>query len=215
MPSLNLRNVLRRNPDRPTLRQRAAALKAAAGKVIRRPKPVAVASAAEEAGAILDTILLSRVGELVAIEACQNATLRAASFADAYDSPDWVRMEHDREATLAQVIATRAHTIEGVKAKASLLDLGSVKNFRGPSEGLSRSIVADVAALGILPQPERAASAAAAHVDPHTTLLPALRQAYAWDRACRPILEHADDFSPRGRPATPSRSTAGTRPAGS
>ncbi|ACK86466.1 hypothetical protein [Methylorubrum extorquens] len=40
MPSLNLRNPLKRDPNRPTLKQRAVALKARAGRVLRRPAPV-------------------------------------------------------------------------------------------------------------------------------------------------------------------------------
>lgn len=36
MPSLNLRNALKRNPNRLTLKQRAAAIKATAGRVMRR-----------------------------------------------------------------------------------------------------------------------------------------------------------------------------------
>lgn len=199
MPSLNLRNVLRRNPDRPTLRERAAALKIAAGLVIRPPKSGAgTAAAPVEAGAILDRILIFRAQELVAIEASQDATLRATSYPDAYDSPDWVRMEGDREKILAQVIATRAHTMEGVRAKATLLDLGSVKHFQQPAERLAYSIAADVAALGVLPRPEQTGSQTAGHVDPHVTLLPALRQAFAWTREAHPFGDEPAS-SPKGR----------------
>ena len=45
MPSLNLRNALKRNPNRPTLKQRAAALKANAARVLRRPSPPVSVSA--------------------------------------------------------------------------------------------------------------------------------------------------------------------------
>lgn len=136
MPSLNLRNVLRRNPNRPSLRDRAAALKIAAGLVIRPPKSEVVSTTAPvEAGAILDRILIFRVQELVAIEASQDLVLKVTSFADAYDSPDWVRMEGDREKTLAQVIATRAHTMEGVTAKASSSTWRASRTSRSRSTG--------------------------------------------------------------------------------
>ena len=46
MPSLNLRNPLRRDPNRPTLKQRAAAIKATAGRVMRR-RAVEVAPSAD------------------------------------------------------------------------------------------------------------------------------------------------------------------------
>lgn len=48
MPSLNLRNPLRRDPSRPTLRDRAAALRASAARLIQ-PRPAA--PIADEPGA--------------------------------------------------------------------------------------------------------------------------------------------------------------------
>ena len=48
MPALNLRNVLRRNPSRPSLKERAAALKAAAGRAIRRPEMPATPAASQQ-----------------------------------------------------------------------------------------------------------------------------------------------------------------------
>lgn len=48
MPSLNLRNALKRDPNRPTLKQRAAALKATAGRVLKR-RPVEVTPAVTSA----------------------------------------------------------------------------------------------------------------------------------------------------------------------
>ncbi|MCP1551665.1 MULTISPECIES: hypothetical protein [Methylorubrum] len=60
MASLNLRAALKRDPNRLTLKQRAAALKATAGRVFRR-RPVAVAPAAEGA----DPRLVAMVAELL------------------------------------------------------------------------------------------------------------------------------------------------------
>ncbi|MBK3400052.1 hypothetical protein [Methylobacterium ajmalii] len=196
MPSLNLRNVLRRNPDRPSLRQRAAALKAAAAKAIRRPNPEDAAGAAPaETWEFLDTILLSLVRELSAIEASQNETLAAAGAADACDCPDWVRLERDRKRVLARIVSTQAHTMEGVRAKVSLLDLCSVRSFQQPFDDLSRSIEADAARLGataptVPPAPSPA--------DPHVALLPALRQAFAWTRESHPFGDKPAN-SPEGR----------------
>ncbi len=77
MSALNLRNVLRRNPDRPSLRDRAAALKVAARLVIRPPKLEAGAAAPGEAAAIVDRVLISLVQEFVAIGKAQDETLAA------------------------------------------------------------------------------------------------------------------------------------------
>ena len=60
MPSLNLRNALKRNPNRLTLKQRAAALKATAGRVMRR-RAVEVAPLAPGA----DPRLAAMVAELL------------------------------------------------------------------------------------------------------------------------------------------------------
>lgn len=60
MPSLNLRAALKRNPNRPTLKQRAAALKATAGRVMRR-RPAEVAPAAS----VADPRLAATVAELL------------------------------------------------------------------------------------------------------------------------------------------------------
>ncbi|MFJ7441269.1 hypothetical protein ACIQW5_26905 [Methylorubrum thiocyanatum] len=60
MPSLNLRAALKRNPNRPTLKQRAAALKATAGRVMRR-RPAEVAPAAS----VADPRLTAMVTELL------------------------------------------------------------------------------------------------------------------------------------------------------
>ena len=185
--------MLRRNPDRPTLRQRAAALKAAAGKVIRRPKPEETTGTAPvEAWVSLDTTLLSQVRELVTIEAEQTAILEAGSYADAFDAPDWVRLERTREAILARVIATRAHTMEGLKAKARLFDLESVANLQEPHERLALSIVADI---------NKASPALEGATDPHLALLPALRQAFAWTREAHPLGEEPSN-STEGRAHT-------------
>lgn len=58
MPSFNLRNALKRNPNRLTLKQRTAALKATAGRVLRRRL---VEAAPVVAGA--DPRLVALVGE--------------------------------------------------------------------------------------------------------------------------------------------------------
>ncbi|MCP2083965.1 UNVERIFIED_ORG: hypothetical protein J2W74_005230 [Methylorubrum zatmanii] len=60
MPSLNLRNPLRRDPNRPTLKQRAAAIKATAGRVMRR-RAIEVAPAAPGA----DPRLTAMVADLL------------------------------------------------------------------------------------------------------------------------------------------------------
>ncbi len=103
---------------------------------------------------ILDTCLVSLVRELVAIEAEQTAILKAGNYADAYDVPDWVRLEGHRESILGRVIAIRAHTMEGLKAKASLFGLESVKGLEQPSRDLSRSIVTDLAGIDAAPSAE-------------------------------------------------------------
>lgn len=184
MPSLNLRNVLRRNPDRPSLRDRAAALKIAARLVVRPPKLEAgTAAAPVEVGAIVDRVLISLVQEFVAIGKAQDETLAANDHPDAFDSPDWVRLEQRGAAVLERIVSTRARTVEGIRAKASLLDLCRIKSFAKPFDDLSRSVQSDAEANGAAPPP-------AGLADPHVTLLPALRQAFAWTRAAHPLGEH-------------------------
>ncbi|MBK3399083.1 hypothetical protein [Methylobacterium ajmalii] len=191
MPSLNLRNVLRRDPSRPSLRDRAAALKVAARLVTRPPKLEAGAPATAEAGAIVDRILISLVQEFVAIGKAQDETLAATNHPDAFDHPDWVRLEQRGVAVLARIVSTRAHTVEGMQAKASLLDLCRIKSFAKPFDDLSRSVQSDADAIGVAPP-------LAGHADPHVAMLPALRQAFAWTRDAHPLGECASN-SPEDR----------------
>ncbi|SEP21748.1 hypothetical protein SAMN04487843_108233 [Methylobacterium sp. ap11] len=102
-----------------------------------------------EGSTAVDTSLIQWVRELAAIEAEQTAILKSGTYADAYDSPDWVRLEGHRETILERVIATRAHTMDGLKAKASLLDLESVKHFQKPTERLADSMATDIAAMPV------------------------------------------------------------------
>ncbi|MEN3238916.1 hypothetical protein PUR29_36385 [Methylobacterium ajmalii] len=102
----------------------------------------------------IDAGLIHWVQNLITTETEQEAILKAGDYADAYDAPDWVRLERHRETILKRVIVTRAHTMEGLKAKASLFDLESVRAHEQPSKDLSRSIVADVASINVAPSAE-------------------------------------------------------------
>ncbi len=102
----------------------------------------------------LDTRLISLARELAAIETEQTAVLKAGDYVDAFDAPDWVRLEGHRESILGRVIAIRANTMDGLKAKASLMGLGSIKHSQEAMERLAHSLAADVAGIDAPPTAE-------------------------------------------------------------
>lgn len=178
MPSLNLRNPLRRDPNRPTLKQRAAALKATAARLIRKPKngPNADAELCALAGPWEAACRLydQRIEEQSAIE-------RAAMLHPSYPGeqpagagPDWQewRRRCDRwreqtgiaageeasgEACLAlgeiedQIASLPARTLAGLQIKARVAERNSSVDVEWP-EGLGDGLVADLLSLtGSLP----------------------------------------------------------------
>ncbi|KMO30726.1 hypothetical protein VQ02_27605 [Methylobacterium variabile] len=112
----------------------------------------------------LDTTLLSLVGELGAIETEQDAILAAGDYADAHDAPDWVRLEERGRAIFTRIVATRAHTMEELKAKGSLYSLDSVRHQQHQLEELALSIAADLKEMNCAPFPQ--ATDAEAHISP-------------------------------------------------
>lgn len=187
MPSLNLRNPLRRDPNRPTLKQRAATLKATAARLIRKSKN----------GPNADADLCALVGPWEA--ACrlydrrieeQSALERAAVLHVSYPGeqpagagPDWQewRRRCDRwreqtgvsageeasgEACLAlgdiedQIAALPARTLAGLQIKARVAERNSSIDVEWP-EGLGDGLVADLLSLtGNLPAVPAAAQPA-------------------------------------------------------
>ncbi|WP_407530146.1 hypothetical protein [Methylobacterium oryzisoli] len=167
---MNLARLVRRPADepRPSLRERAAALKASAARVILRPVPAALADHAKPVQAppsldrsvpLLgpDAALICETRDLAAIEAAQEALLANGDYADAYDAPAWVQLEGWRETIFSRINATRAQTLSGLRAKAGLFSLECVSHHQQAHEQLALSLAADLNGMG--PQ-------AAAELDP-------------------------------------------------
>ncbi len=53
----------------------------------------------------MDRVLISLVQEFVAIGKAQDETLAANDHPDAFDSPDWVRLEQRGAAVLARIVS--------------------------------------------------------------------------------------------------------------
>jgi hypothetical protein len=165
---MNLTRLVRRPADepRPSLRERAAALKASAARVIRRPEPavsvdrtkfVQTTPSLDRSAPLLgpDAVLISDTRDLAAVEAAQEAVLANGDYADAYDAPAWVQLEGWREAIFSRIVATRAQTLSGLRAKAGLFSLECVSHHQQAHEQLALSLATDLNGMG----PQAAAEA--------------------------------------------------------
>ncbi|GJE29551.1 hypothetical protein [Methylobacterium organophilum] len=118
MPSLNLSHIVRRNPDRVTLKERADRLRASAARVIRRGRETAPAAdpppAPSPGAAMLEAIMAEWSGEWT-------ATTRATAGQDTPETEAAWRRADERRLRLLRAAEALPATRDNVPAKALAL----------------------------------------------------------------------------------------------
>lgn len=201
MPSFNLRNPLRRDPSRPTLKQRAAALKEGAARLIRKPRPLPAAGTPEAVKAFgaPDPVLAAMVAEWQDVR-------RKISDPATLDDPEADALAEAHQARQCEIYLYPARTPLDLLAKVPALR-DELEDAMGGADGGTVTNSLPVSAwTGLLADIERIAGSPASSVAATDADLIAL--GHAFDAATvrhREACDALDAADNRAEPLMPER----------